>query len=86
MKLMLLEIKIARENNTVKIITVIWYVVTLLLSILTIKKTKDSKKTDFAMEYYRDFPGDYGPEVLEYLLSKKRNGKEFICYYLKSYL
>ena len=62
--------KIARENNTVKIITVIWYVVTLLLSILTIKKTKDSKKTDFVMEYYRDFPGDYGPEVLEYLLSK----------------
>ena len=22
------------------------------------------------MEYYRDFPGNYGPEVLEYLIDK----------------
>lgn len=29
------------------------------------------QKVDFDMEYYRDFPGTYGPEVLEYLLSKR---------------
>lgn len=62
--------KIKRENDTVKMITVAWYVTGLVLSILAMMKVKNSKKTDFAMEYYRDFPGEYGPEVLEYLLSK----------------
>lgn len=62
--------KIKKENDTIKIITIIWYVSIIILTILAIKKTRDSKKTDFAMEYYRDFPGNYGPEVLEYLLNK----------------
>ena len=62
--------KIKKENDTIKIITIIWYVSVIILTILAIKKTRDSKKTDFAMEYYRDFPENYGPEVLEYLLNK----------------
>ena len=28
------------------------------------------KKTAFTMEYFRDFLGSYGPEVLEYLIDK----------------
>ena len=67
--------KIKRENDIVKTVTIIWYIAVIILTVLAIKKTRDSKKTDFAMEYYRDFPGDYGPEVLEYLLNKNVSEK-----------
>ena len=48
--------KIKRENDIVKTVTIIWYIAVIILTVLAIKKTRDSKKTDFAMEYYRDFP------------------------------
>ena len=67
--------KIKKENDTVKTVTIIWYIIVIILTVLALKKVKDSKKTDFAIEYYRDFPGDYGPEVLEYLLNKNVSEK-----------
>lgn len=62
---------IKNANMTLIIISVIWVIVSLTLALIIYLKERKSKKTDFNMEYFRDFPGDYGPEVLEYLLDKK---------------
>lgn len=45
--------------------------VLLLILIYVYFKYDREQKVDFDMEYYRDFPGTYGPEVLQYLLSKR---------------
>ena len=62
--------RIARANLIVTIISIAWYVAAILLTIYACYLSKKSLKTNFAMEYYRDFPADYGPEVLEYLLKQ----------------
>lgn len=61
---------IQRANNILILSSIIWGAVSLILTIIAYSKERQSKKTDFQMEYYRDFPATYGPEVLEYLLDK----------------
>ena len=62
--------RIKRENEMMTLLSIVWYVVAISLAIYVCHLAKKSKKTSFAMEYYRDFPADYGPEVLEYLLKQ----------------
>lgn len=61
----------ARKMQKIGYITFGIYLV-ILVSILIYCYIKYDKeyKTDFDMEYYRDFPNTYGPEILERLINK----------------
>lgn len=62
--------KIKSQNNIVKAITVFWYLLLSGTIIFVYIKCDKERKTHFDMQYYRDFPDTYGPEILEYLLKK----------------
>lgn len=62
--------KIKKQNGIVCIITIIWYVVLLVAIILFILEKKRLNKCDFDIEYYREFPNTYGPEIVDYLVNK----------------
>ena len=62
--------RIQRQNMTLIIVSSIWGVIAISLAVGVYLREKKMKKTAFNMEYFRDFPGSYGPEVLEYLLDK----------------
>lgn len=62
--------RIHRQNQMIIIMTIIWYAISILSIFYFIYSKKQNKKVDFIGDYYRDFPGDYGPEILEYLLTK----------------
>ena len=62
--------KIQRQNMTLIIVSSIWGVIAISLAVGVYLREKKMKETAFNMEYFRDFPGSYGPEVLEYLLDK----------------
>lgn len=67
--------RIKKQNMIVIILTITWYIVSIFTFIyLEIEKRKN-KKVDFDQDYYRDFPGTYGPEILEYLLKKNITDK-----------
>ncbi len=67
--------RIRQQNHMIIISSLVWLGTAIILTIVVFKKSKDSKKTNFSMQYYRDFPADYGPEVLQYLLEKKIDEK-----------
>ena len=58
-----------------KLSIIIWYIVFIIVMFLLYKKKKELEKCDFNMDYLREFPADYGPEVVEYLISKKITDK-----------
>lgn len=58
-------------QGLIKYGTIIWFVGIFILIILVIKDKKKREQCDFNMDYYRDFPGEYGPEVLEYLMKEQ---------------
>ena len=62
--------RIQRQNMTLIIVSSIWGVIAISLAVGVYLRERKMKKTAFNMEYFRDFPGSYGPEVLEYLLDK----------------
>ncbi len=66
---------ILRQNNAIMAFTVFWFLGAILLTIVVSMRAKKSKRTEFSMEYYRDFPAEYGPEVLQYLLERKVDEK-----------
>ncbi|MGI6329266.1 MAG: DUF2207 family protein [Bacilli bacterium] len=47
-----------------------WLVGLITLVVYIYQKYDKEYRSSFNLEYYRDFPGEYGPEVLEYLLKK----------------
>ncbi len=66
---------IKRDNMILIISSVIWTIASLSLAIAVYLRERKMKKTNFNMEYYRSFPAEYGPEVLEYLLDKNISEK-----------
>ncbi len=50
---------------------VIWGTLSFAFALSIYLKDKKMKKKSFTGQYFRDFPGDYEPCVLEYLLDKK---------------
>ena len=63
--------KVAKRKQITSYIAFGIYLVTLIaLVIYSYFKYDKEYKTDFDMEYYRDFPNTYGPEVLERLIKK----------------
>lgn len=62
--------KIQRQNMILIISSSVWALIAISLAVGVYLREKNMKKTAFNMEYFRDFPASYGPEVLEYLLDK----------------
>ncbi len=62
--------RIERQNMILIITSTIWGIIAISLAVSVYLREKKMKKTAFTMEYFRDFPGSYGPEVLEYLIDK----------------
>ncbi len=62
--------RIKRQNMTLIIVSSVWALIAIGLAVSVYLREKKMKTTAFNMEYFRDFPGSYGPEVLEYLLDK----------------
>ena len=60
--------RIQRENMILIIVSSVWALIAISLAVSVYSREKKMKKTAFNMEYFRDFPASYGPEVLEYLL------------------
>ena len=62
--------RIQRQNMILLISSSVWALIAISLAVGVYLREKKMKKTAFNMEYFRDFPASYGPEVLEYLLDK----------------
>ena len=62
--------KIQRQNMILIIASSIWALIAISLAVSVYLREKKMKKTAFNMEYFRDFPASYGPEVLEFLIDK----------------
>ena len=62
--------RIQRQNMILIISSSVWALIAISLAVGVYLREKNMKKTAFNMEYFRDFPASYGPEVLEYLLDK----------------
>lgn len=62
--------RIRKENMSLIVVSSLWALIAISLGIAVYLREKKMKKTSFTMEYFRDFPGSYGPEVLEYLIDK----------------
>jgi len=67
--------KIKRQNSFAILLTVIWFIFYVLAGIYFIFCKRRNLKTDFHHDYFRDLPGEYGPEVLQYLLIKNVTDK-----------
>ncbi len=52
-------------------VNIIWLVGLLLIFIYTYLKFDKEHSSRFNLEYHREFPADYGPETVEFLLKKK---------------
>ena len=62
--------RIQRQNMILIIASSVWALIAISLAVSVYLREKNMKKTIFNMEYFRDFPASYGPEVLEYLIDK----------------
>ena len=62
--------RIQRQNLILIIASSVWALIAISLAVSVYLREKKMKKTTFNMEYFRDFPASYGPEVLEYLIDK----------------
>ena len=48
-----------------------WIVGAIILAIYAYRKYDKEHVSDFKLEYHREFPAEYGPEVVEYLMKRK---------------
>lgn len=62
--------KIKLVHHVTKVGTIIWVVSLVGVGIYIYLKYDKEHKVSFDVEYYRDFPREYGPEVLQYLLKQ----------------
>ena len=67
--------RIQRQNMILIIASSVWALIAISLAVGVYLREKKMKKTAFNMEYFRDFPASYGPEVLEYLIDKNVSEK-----------
>lgn len=50
---------------------IIWIIGAALLAVYVYRKYDKEHKSAFNLEYHREFPAEYGPEVVEYLMKKR---------------
>ena len=67
--------RIQRQNMILIIVSSAWALIAISLAVGVYLREKKMKKTAFNMEYFRDFPASYGPEVLEYIIDKNVSEK-----------
>ena len=71
------EARIQKMSNIYKIIAGIWLVGLIILIYIMYTKHDKEYKANFDGKYYRDFPNNYGPEIVSYLMYKKINNESF---------
>ena len=65
------EALLKRKNTSLGILSSIWLVIAGIL-LANFRKNHDKEhKSDFNHKYYREFPSNHSPEVIEYLMNKK---------------
>lgn len=65
------EVLLKRKNTSLGILSSIWLVVAGVLFINFRKNHDKEYESNFNHKYYRDFPSNHSPEVIEYLINKK---------------
>lgn len=67
-------------HKTIKLVVIasniLWYLGLIIILMYTYFKYDKEYKGLFQNDYYRDFPNDYGPEVVGYLMNKKIGSNE----------
>ena len=71
------EARIQKMSNIYKIIACIWLIGLIILIYIMYTKHDKEYKANFDGKYYRDFPNNYGPEIVSYLMYKKINNESF---------
>jgi len=64
-----------RRQTLIKGATIAWYLGLLGLLIFVYIKYDKEQKSSFDHDYLREFPAEYGPEILEYLLKQNLGGE-----------
>lgn len=57
-------------SNGVIVLQVLWFAGAIAIANHTYRKYDKEHKSSFKLEYHREFPAEYGPEVVEYLMKK----------------
>ncbi|MDD3048683.1 MAG: DUF2207 domain-containing protein [Bacilli bacterium] len=76
------ETKLANEANDKResarnlitiliILSIVWMVGDVILVIYIYKKYDKERVSSFKLEYHREFPAEYGPETMQYLMNSK---------------
>lgn len=65
------EALVKRKNTSLGILSSIWLVVAGCLFLNFRKKHDKEYESNFNNQYYRDFPSNHSPEIIEYLMTKK---------------
>ena len=65
------EAILKRKNTSLGILSSVWLVVAGYLFINFRRNHDKEYESSFNMEYYRDFPSNHSPEIIEYLMNKK---------------
>lgn len=62
---------IKKKNKSLAILSSIWLVIAGIIFFDYYRKHDKEYESSFNMQYYRDFPSNHSPEIIEYLISKK---------------
>lgn len=71
--------KLKREKligNILTSLNISWLVGLIILIIYVYKNYDKEHQSSFKTKYFRDFPADYGPEIVGYLVNKKITGSD----------
>ena len=69
--LLKIEKEMKRKKNIFAIISGVWFLGLVLVVYRFRKKTKQKYGTEIDSKYFRDFPSDYIPSTVDYLMNKK---------------
>lgn len=71
------EKRINLIENIIKVLSIVWFVGLVIIVFLFYKKNDKEYGNEFNVEYFRDFPSDYLPTTVDYLMNKKINNLSF---------
>lgn len=71
------EKRINKIKNVIGILFILWFIGLIIIIYKIYNKYDKEHKSTFYGKYYRDFPANYGPEILSYLMYKNINNDTF---------